>query len=46
MSDALAQFDFDRAVAEFSEAYAQQAGEDHARFIEAIDAGRLTAAMD
>ena len=37
---------FDRAVAEFSEAYAQQAGEDHARFIEAIDAGRLTAAMD
>jgi uncharacterized protein (DUF2252 family) len=37
---------FDRAVAEFAEAYAQQAVDDHTRFMEAIDAGRLSAAMD
>jgi uncharacterized protein (DUF2252 family) len=37
---------FDRAVAEFAEAYAQQAVDDHTRFLEAIDAGRLPAAMD
>ena len=37
---------FDRAVAEFAEAYAQQAVDDHARFLDAIDAGRLSAAMD
>lgn len=37
---------FDRAVAEFGEAYAEQAASDHARFLEAIDAGRLPAALD
>ena len=36
---------FDRAVAEFAEAYAQQAVDDHARFLAAIDAGRLSAAI-
>ena len=37
---------FDRAMAEFGEAYAEQAVADHARFLEAIDAGRLSATLD
>ena len=37
---------FDRAMAQFGEAYAEQAVQDHARFLEAIDAGRLAAALD
>ena len=36
---------FDRAMAEFGEAYAEQAVQDHARFLEAIDAGRLSATL-
>ena len=37
---------FDRAVAEFSEAYAEQAVSDHARFLQAIDDGALAAQLD
>ena len=37
---------FDRAIAEFAEAYAQQAVADHARFLAAIDDGALAAAAD
>jgi len=36
---------FDRAVADFGEAYAEQAVLDHERFLEAIDAGRLSATL-
>jgi len=37
---------FDRAVAEFAEAYAEQAVADHARFLRAIDDGALAATLD
>jgi len=36
---------FDRAMAQFGEAYAEQAVQDHARFMEAIDAGKLSATL-
>lgn len=36
---------FDRAMAQFGEAYAEQAVQDHARFLEAIDAGKLSATL-
>jgi hypothetical protein len=34
---------FDRAIAEFAEAYAEQNERDHAALLEAIDSGRLDA---
>ena len=37
---------FDRAMAQFGEAYAEQAVDDHARFLDAIDAGKLSATLD
>ncbi len=36
---------FDRAMAQFGEAYAEQAVQDHARFLDAIDAGKLSATL-
>ena len=36
---------FDRAMAQFGEAYAEQAAQDHARFLDAIDAGKLSATL-